>query len=93
METMIANGISVIDFLYYATVFLLSIIFFYNSRQQPTTLHRVLYRLWMVLFFVHCGLAYFFQRPLATRLYVTLLLVSSLVLQVVIWRRTQRLSQ
>jgi len=47
----------------------------------------------MLLFFVHCGLAYFFQRPLATRLYVTLLLVSSLVLQVAIWRRAQPLSQ
>ena len=93
METMIANGITVIDFLYYAAVFLLSIILFYNSRQQPTTLNRVLYRLWMVLFFVLCGLAYFSQRPLATRLYVTLLLVSSLVLQLAIWRRAQHLSQ
>ena len=93
METMIANGITVIDFLYFAAVFLLSIIFFYNSRQQPTTLNRSLYRLWMLLFFVHCGLAHFFQRPLATRLYVTLLLVSSLVLQLAIWRRAQPLSQ
>ncbi len=93
MENMIANGITVIDFLYYAAVFLLSIILFYNSRQQPTTLNRVLYRLWMVLFFVLCGLAYFSQRPLATRLYVTLLLVSSLVLQLAIWRRAQHLSQ
>ncbi|MFZ4627376.1 MAG: hypothetical protein ACOYNR_03505 [Blastocatellia bacterium] len=93
METMIANGITLIDFLYYAAVFLLSIILFYNSRQHATTLNRMLYRLWMVLFLVLCGLAYFFQRPLATRLYVTLLLVSSLVLQLTIWRRAQHLSQ
>lgn len=93
METLIANGITVIDFLYYAAVFLLSIILFYNSRQQPTTLNRALYRLWMLLFFVHCGLAYFFHRPLATQIYVTLLLVSSLALQLAIRRRSYHLPQ
>ena len=93
METLIANGITVIDFLYYAVIFLLSVTFFFTSRQQPTTLNRVLYRVWMGLFFVHCGLAYLFQRPLATRLYVTLLLFSSLVVQLAVWRRSQYLSR
>jgi len=87
METMIANGISLIDFLYYAVVFLLSFVLFFAQRQNPTSWNRGLYRLWMGLFLLQCGLAYLFQRPLATRIYITLLLFSSVFVQIALWRR------
>ena len=85
MDILSANGISPIDFAYYSALFILGMVTFLN-RNRPGM--RTVYFLWMGIFLVTWVVALASSRPIATKIFISLLLVSSAIVQTSLSRRT-----
>ena len=79
MENLIVDGISVIDFVFYSAMFVLGMVSFLNRR---TAWSHAVHYLWGALFLFAWGSAVVSSRPIETKVFVSLLIVSSIVLQV-----------
>lgn len=84
MDTMIAGEISVLDFLYFSAIFLLSMITFFNRQ---TRAGNRLYYIWWAVFLLVWVTAIVSSRPLAAKILISLLVFSAFVVQMAIARK------
>lgn len=84
MDILTTSGISPVDFAYYSALFILGMVTFLN-RNRPGM--RTVYYLWIGIFLVTWGVALVSSRPIATKIFISLLLVSSVVVQTSMARR------
>jgi len=85
MDILTENGISPIDFAYYSALFILGMVAFHN-RNRPGL--RVVYYIWMGAFMVTWGVALLSPRQLPTKIFISLLLLSTVIVQTSLARRT-----
>jgi len=87
MLSLTGDNLSIIDFLYYSTIFFLSMASFLN---RGSGWKKIVYYIWMTIFIAVWGVAMSSSRPTGTKAFITILLVSSVVLQISLsWRRRQ----
>lgn len=84
MENLNGNTIATVDFIFYSTIFILGMITFFN-RKRPG-MGRLCY-FWNLLAIIVWGNAIFSPRPLETKIFVSLLLISGAILQLLLARR------
>ncbi len=85
MDILASSGITIVDFAYYSALFILGMILFLN-RNRPGM--RVIYYLWIGVFLTTWVVALVSPRPTPTKIFITILLISSSVLQTALARRT-----
>jgi hypothetical protein len=85
MDILTANGISLVDFLYYSALFILGMVVFLQ-RNRPGM--RMAYFLWIGAFLTTWVVALLSPRPAATKVFLTILLISSSIVQTALARRT-----
>lgn len=84
MDTMIAGGISVFDFLYVSAIFVnLVVSFFYRHTRAG---NRLFY-FWWAIFLIIWVRAIVSSSPLAAKIFISLLVFSAFVLQLAIARK------
>lgn len=89
MENFNGTTIATVDFIFYSTIFFFGMLIFL-SRKRPGM--GKLYYLWNLLALVAWGNAVISPRPLATRIFASLLLLSGIILQLMLARK-DRLNQ
>lgn len=90
MESMIGRGISLVDFAFYSALFVMVIVSLISRGVAGSRWLRVV---WSILFTTATGVALISSKPIETKVFVTLLAVSAIVvtLGVNVQRRSSRL--
>ena len=90
MESMIGSGISLVDFAFYSALFVMVVV---SLISRGGALPRWLGIVWSILFSTATVVALISSKPFETKVFVTLLAVSAIVvtLGVAVQRRSSRL--
>lgn len=93
MDSLIGRGLSLVDFAFYSTLFIMMMASF-MSREIASTRVRVLRAVWAALFAIATGVALISSKPFETKIFVTLLVVSAIVVvcSITIVRRMEKLA-
>lgn len=90
MENLHVNGIAAVDFIFYSTIFVFGMILFFSRKSLQS---GRLYFLWSLISLAVWGNAMISPRPMVTKLFVSLLLLSTVVIQTMISRRDRLASR
>jgi hypothetical protein len=90
MENMHINGIAAVDFIFYSTIFVFGMLLFFSRKNLQS---GKLYFLWSLISLAVWGNAMISPRPMVTKIFVSLLLLSTVILQTMISRRERLASR
>jgi len=90
MDILLGKGLSLVDFAFYSTLFVMMMVSFLS---REITRAKVLSVVWAILFAIAAGVALVSSKPYQTKIFVSLLVLSAIVVSVsiTIVRRADRL--